>query len=171
MTSKPADAGGEILFGPYRLLAAERLLLKDDEPVELGARALDMLFALASRPNEVISKRDLIAQVWPDVVVEEGSLRFHIAALRKALGDGKDGAHIDWFIARAETHSLGPYYFMARHTMSKAPCASPMTKSRPIRFSSKRTKHGEVAASRVSSLRSCVSWSAVRRSIMCAIRR
>jgi predicted ATPase len=33
-----------------------------------------------------------MAQVWPDVTVEEGSLRFHIAALRKALGDGKDGA-------------------------------------------------------------------------------
>ena len=30
--------------------------------------------------------------VWPDVVVEEGSLRFHMASLRKALGDGKDGA-------------------------------------------------------------------------------
>ena len=45
-----------------------------------------------SRPNEIVSKRDLLAQVWPDVVVEEGSLRFHIAALRKALGDGEDGA-------------------------------------------------------------------------------
>ena len=33
-----------------------------------------------------------MAQVWPDVTVEEGSLRFHIASLRKALGDGKDGA-------------------------------------------------------------------------------
>src|SRR6185503_3226049 len=31
-------------------------------------------------------------QVWPDVIVEESSLRFHMASLRKALGDGKDGA-------------------------------------------------------------------------------
>ena len=58
----------------------------------LGARALDVLIALASHPNEVISKKDLLARVWPDVTVEEGSLRFHIAGLRKALGDGKDGA-------------------------------------------------------------------------------
>src|SRR5262249_46847018 len=47
---------------------------------------------LASHPNKVFSKRDLLARVWPDVTVEEGSLRFHIASLRKALGEGKEGA-------------------------------------------------------------------------------
>ncbi len=60
--------------------------------MELGARTLDILIALLSRPNEVVSKGDLLARVWPDVTVEEGSLRFHIANLRKALGDGKNGA-------------------------------------------------------------------------------
>jgi DNA-binding winged helix-turn-helix (wHTH) protein len=58
----------------------------------LSARALDILIALLSRPNEVVSKNELLAQVWPDVTVEEGSLRFHIAGLRRALGDGRDGA-------------------------------------------------------------------------------
>ena len=47
---------------------------------------------LLSRPTEVVSKGELMDQVWPGVTVEEGSLRFHIANLRKALGDGKDGA-------------------------------------------------------------------------------
>lgn len=79
-------------FGPFSLDAARRLLLKDGAPVVLGARTLDTLFALLERPNEPISKRDLIAKVWPDVFVEEGSLRFHIATLRKALGDGRGGA-------------------------------------------------------------------------------
>lgn len=81
-----------ISFGPFSLVASERLLTKDGAPVELGARTLDTLIALVSRPNEIIGKKELMAKVWPDVVVEEGSLRFHIAALRKALGDGKDGA-------------------------------------------------------------------------------
>jgi predicted ATPase len=58
----------------------------------LGARTLDILIALVARPNEAVSKRDLMAQVWPDVTVGEGSLRFHMASLRKALGDGKEGA-------------------------------------------------------------------------------
>ena len=79
-------------FGPYNLLVRERLLTKDGVPVELGARALDILIALISQPNEPIGKSQLIAKVWPDVTVEESSLRFHIAGLRKALGDGQDGA-------------------------------------------------------------------------------
>jgi predicted ATPase/DNA-binding winged helix-turn-helix (wHTH) protein len=81
-----------ILFGPFTLIPSERLLAKEGAPVELGTRALDILIALASRSNEAVSKADLLAWIWPDVLVEEGSLRFHIANLRKALGDGKDGA-------------------------------------------------------------------------------
>jgi len=81
-----------VSFGPFSLVASERLLTKDGVPIELGARSLDILIALLSCPNEVFNKRDLLARVWPDVTVEESSLRFHIAGLRKALGDGKDGA-------------------------------------------------------------------------------
>jgi DNA-binding winged helix-turn-helix (wHTH) protein len=81
-----------VSFGPFELVARERLLTKEGAPVELGARALDILIALLSQPNEVISKKDLLAQVWPDVTVEESSLRVHVAGLRKALGDGKGGA-------------------------------------------------------------------------------
>lgn len=81
-----------ILFGPFRLNSAERLLTKDGVRVELRGRAYDLLLALVSRPNEVISKADLLRQVWPGLVVEEGSLRFHMTNLRKALGDGNNGS-------------------------------------------------------------------------------
>jgi predicted ATPase len=50
------------------------------------------LIALAEHPGEVIGKRELLKRVWADVNVDEGSLRFHITALRKALGDGTEGA-------------------------------------------------------------------------------
>ena len=87
--ARPAAQTGEVLsFGPFSLVVSERLLTRDGAPVALGARALDLLIALVSRPNEAVAKRDLIARVWPDVTVDEGSLRFHIAGLRKALGDG-----------------------------------------------------------------------------------
>jgi len=92
MIGPAAPTRDVISFGPFSLVASERLLTNEAAPVELGARALDILIALISRPNEVVSKRDLLAQVWPDVTVEESSLRFHVASLRKALGDGKGGA-------------------------------------------------------------------------------
>src|SRR3712207_2629434 len=91
--ARPGVQTREVLsFGPFSLVVSERLLTRDGAPIALGARALDTLIALVSRPNEVVAKRDLIARVWPDVTVDEGSLRFHIAGLRKALGDGIDGA-------------------------------------------------------------------------------
>jgi predicted ATPase/DNA-binding winged helix-turn-helix (wHTH) protein len=79
-------------FGPFSLLIAERLLRKADEPIPLGGRALDILIALAGRAGEVVTHQELISTAWPDVTVEDANLRVHIAALRKALGDGRDGA-------------------------------------------------------------------------------
>ncbi len=81
-----------LAFGPFRFARRERLLTRDDVPVELGGRALDLLAVLLDQPGQVLSKRKLLESVWPDVVVEDGSLRFHMASLRKVLGDGEDGA-------------------------------------------------------------------------------
>ena len=85
-------AAGGLSFGPFHLVASARRLTRAGAPVELGSRSLDILIALISMPNEVVSKKELMSRVWPDVVVEEGSLRFHMASLRKALGDGTEGA-------------------------------------------------------------------------------
>src|SRR5580704_12492742 len=83
---------GVVSFGPFRLFVGERQLKKDDEPLPLGGRALDTLIALVDRAGEVVTQKELIARVWPDVTVGEANLRVHIASLRKALGDGREGA-------------------------------------------------------------------------------
>src|SRR5476651_2711336 len=84
-------AVGRLGFGPFELLCDQRVLLRDGEALPLGGRALDLLIFLVSRPGEVVTKKELIDHAWPNAVVEEGSLRVHIAAIRKALGDGKFG--------------------------------------------------------------------------------
>jgi predicted ATPase/DNA-binding winged helix-turn-helix (wHTH) protein len=80
-----------VLFGPFELSTAERSLTKAGEVVAVGGRAFDILAALIDKAGEVVSKDELIAKAWPDVTVEEGSLRVHLSALRKALGDGQFG--------------------------------------------------------------------------------
>ncbi len=82
----------EFRFDQFRLLRASRLLLENDKPVRLGGRALDLLTALLERAGDIVSKEELIAYAWPDTIVEETSLRFHISSLRKTLGDGRQGA-------------------------------------------------------------------------------
>src|SRR5258708_4378508 len=81
-----------ISFGPFRLYAAQRLIEREGVPLHLGGRALDILIVLVEHAGEVVSKNDLMARVWPDVTIDEGSLRVHVAALRRALGDGESGA-------------------------------------------------------------------------------
>src|ERR1700687_4040567 len=85
------DAQGNLQFGPFELSSRERVLRRDGIVLPLGSRALDILIYLAERPGEVIAKQELMDHVWSDVTVEEGSLRVHVAAIRKALGDGQSG--------------------------------------------------------------------------------
>lgn len=80
------------VFGPFCLSPGERLLTRDGKPVDIGGRSFDLLVVLTEQPGRVLSKRELLRRVWPDVVVEDGSLRFHMAGLRKLLGEAADGA-------------------------------------------------------------------------------
>jgi len=91
ITMQPPLGGRAYLFGPFRLSATERALQLGDRQVRLGSRALDILITLVERAGELVSKRDLIDQVWPDTTVVEANLTVHVAALRRALGDGQGG--------------------------------------------------------------------------------
>lgn len=118
MTGTGDDTADRLAFGPFTLSVSQRLLAREGVPVELGARAIDLLITLASAPNKLMSKQDLISRVWPDVIVEEGSLRFHMTGLRKALGDGQDGARYITTIAGRG------YCFVASVTRRRAPPAA-----------------------------------------------
>ena len=83
--------GHAISFEPFRLLAAQRLLLEGGKPVRLGSRAFEILAALVERAGEVVSKEELIARVWPQTFVDESNLKIQVSALRRALGDGQGG--------------------------------------------------------------------------------
>jgi predicted ATPase/DNA-binding winged helix-turn-helix (wHTH) protein len=94
-------------FGPFELNVAERSLKKANQVLPLGGRAYDILIALLEKAGEVVPKAELIEKAWPDVTVEEGSLRVHLSALRKALGDGQFG---NKYIASIQGHG---YSFIA----------------------------------------------------------
>jgi predicted ATPase/DNA-binding winged helix-turn-helix (wHTH) protein len=78
----------EFRFAHYRLRPDERALLARDQPVKLGGRALDTLHVLVERHERAVTKAELMARVWPNLVVEENNLQVQIAALRKVLGPG-----------------------------------------------------------------------------------
>ena len=74
-------------FGPFELFPARRSLSKNGHALRVGSRALDLLIALVENAGKVVEKDDLIACVWPNVIVVEGNVRVQIRTLRCLLGD------------------------------------------------------------------------------------
>ena len=79
-----------ILFGRFRLVLRSRELLADGVPVPVGSRATDVLMALIKACGELVTKDELLSQVWPRTTVGENNLQFQISSLRKALGADRD---------------------------------------------------------------------------------
>ncbi|WP_353742695.1 winged helix-turn-helix domain-containing protein [Pseudomonas fluorescens] len=111
MTLPPEQA---VHFGPYRVYPGQRLVMEADQPLRLGRRAMDILLILLEYAGNVVSKQQLIARVWPNSVVEDINLRVHMAALRKALGDGQAGQRYIVTVAQRG------YSFVAPHSLEQA---------------------------------------------------
>lgn len=91
-----SDAAGfdapPLTFGDFELYERARLLLRAGEPVELGARAFDLLATLLRGRGRIVERADLMQTVWPTTIVDESNLRYQIGGLRRALGP--DGGRI-----------------------------------------------------------------------------
>jgi DNA-binding winged helix-turn-helix (wHTH) protein/TolB-like protein/Tfp pilus assembly protein PilF len=105
-------------FGPFRLDPRERLLYCHGQPVPLTPKALETLGVLVQRHGRLVTKDDLLREVWPDVVVEENNLAQHISMLRRTLAQaGGDGSFI-------ETVPKRGYRFVAPVVEESAPRAA-----------------------------------------------
>lgn len=81
--------------------------MRDGEAIPLTAKAFDLLVALVRRSGHLLSKDELLQEVWSGRFVEEVNLSVNVSAVRKALGRDPDGA------ALIQTVSKGGYRFVA----------------------------------------------------------
>jgi DNA-binding winged helix-turn-helix (wHTH) protein len=107
-----------LLFGPFCVDAARRVLTREDRPVPVTARAFDVLLALLERAGQTVDKEELLRAVWPDTMVEEANLSQQIFTLRKLLGQTVEEAYITTVPRRG-------YRFVAPVTQRGAPAAKP----------------------------------------------
>ncbi len=78
-------------FGRFRLLAGERVLARDGQPLPLTPKAFDVLLMLVENHGHVVQKDSLMQRIWPDVFVQEDNITYNISMLRRALDDGANG--------------------------------------------------------------------------------
>jgi TolB-like protein/Tfp pilus assembly protein PilF len=84
-------SGSQYEFGSYSLDAHGGTLFRAGERVALSPKAAELLLALVQAAGRVLTREQLLQQVWPDTVIEEGSLSSHISLLRKTLGTDPNG--------------------------------------------------------------------------------
>jgi TolB-like protein/DNA-binding winged helix-turn-helix (wHTH) protein/Tfp pilus assembly protein PilF len=94
-------------FGAFRLDPAERLLLRDNQPVPLAPKAFETLVLLVENSGHLLTKDELMKRLWPETFVEEVNLAQNISAIRRALEDKNGEAHY------IETVAKGGYRFTA----------------------------------------------------------
>lgn len=113
------------VFDGFTLDVGRRSLTLGAREVALGSRALDLLIALVQQAGEVLSRDHLVARVWPRTIVEESSLRVHVAALRKALDDSAAGRR---YIANVPGRG---YSFVGQVSRQRRDSAAPADVERP----------------------------------------
>lgn len=88
-------------FGPFKLDAAERSLLRSAAPVPLTAKVFDLLLHLVRNAGRLVTKEELMKEIWPDAIVEENNLTVNMSALRRSLGEGgREGPYIKTVLGR-----------------------------------------------------------------------
>jgi TolB-like protein/tetratricopeptide (TPR) repeat protein len=112
-------------LGPFRLDTEMKLLLRGDAPVALGPRAIAVLQALVARAGSAVSKEELFRAAWPGLAVEDSNLTVQVAALRRALAGGDDGARWIETLPRRGYRYVGP--------VGAAPVSAPTAPALPDR--------------------------------------
>ena len=132
------ETNGLYEFGDYRLDAAERLLLCGDRPVALTPKAFDTLLVLVRHNGHLVSKDQLMKEVWSDAFVEEINVARNVWTLRKALADDE---RVHRYI---ETVPRIGYRFIApvREVNGSGMGVPPMNHAQDAPATSARTSHG-----------------------------
>jgi len=79
-------------FGPFQICPSERLLTKGSEGIPLTPKAFETLLLLVENAGHALDKDEMLRRLWPDSFVEEATLAKNVSTLRKALGEGENGA-------------------------------------------------------------------------------
>jgi adenylate cyclase len=124
-------------FGPFELDGAEHRLLRNGVEVPLQLKAFETLCILVERAGRLLTKDDLLRQLWPGTIVEENNLNKNISMLRKALGECATGqSYIETvprvgyrFAAPVEQVSAAGPTLVISHEPPPAPPAPPRRKS------------------------------------------
>src|SRR5207237_9368200 len=122
-------------FGPFRLDATERLLLRNQQHIPLTPKDFETLLVLVEHDGHVIDKDEMMKKVWPDTFVEEVNLAKNVSCLRKILAT----EHLEHYI---ETIPKRGYRFVAGGREVRAEEAAPQVREHGLLSPHTTADHG-----------------------------
>ncbi len=147
-------------FGPFRLDPPERALLCEGQPVTLAPKAFDLLLALVSRAGHLVTKEDLLREVWPGTFVEEANLSYTVSLIRKALKDDTEPYRYIETVPRAGYRFIESVTTIAQGLDAAAAVDAAPANREHGKAWSRRTAFGSVVA--IAVVVSAVAWLLLR---------
>ena len=122
---------GVFQFGKFQMDALARNLRREDASVTLNRRAFDVLLYLVQNPGKVVSRDELLKNVWPDTFVDENSLAQSISALRRALDEKPgDNSYVVTLPGRGYQF-VAPVRVVSQENLAIVPDAATVASHRP----------------------------------------
>ena len=113
-------SGRHYEFSAYRLdMEGGGILFCNGERVSLPPKVAELLVALVQSGGSVLSREQLLERLWPDAIVEDGSLTSHISVLRKVLSEGGDGVEFIETLPKRGYRFVAPATLVDTETRSK----------------------------------------------------
>ena len=143
-------------FGPYLLDLEEQRLLRDGQPVAMTPKVFDLLRLLVQHSGHLLTKEQLLKEIWPETFVEEANLSRAVSVLRKALGDGLPDEKYVETVSKRGYRFVAPVSIGARVDDDK-PVGTQSVATEPTASSARaRVGCGERSASRSSAASECL---------------
>lgn len=114
-----APLGENFAFEGFVLAAGEHLLLHEGRVVDLTPKAFALLLVLVRNGGHLVSKDQLLQEVWPDSYVEEVNLTVNISGLRKALGDDQLATKFIETVPKRGYRFVAPVKLIAEDTLER----------------------------------------------------
>src|SRR5262245_25838480 len=118
-----SESDGVYAFGEFHLDVSERLLTRHDATVSLPPKAVDLLVLLLKNRGHLVTKEELMRQLWPDTFVEEANLSVNVSVLRRALTDGKDGQRFIETVPRRGYRFVAPVQLRSSGNIEEFPAS------------------------------------------------
>src|SRR5215203_4688252 len=87
-------------FHNFQLDIGKGVLLRENQPIILQWKTFELLCVLVKSNGNLITRDELMNELWAETFVEENNLRQHISALRRALGENDSGEKFIETVAR-----------------------------------------------------------------------